>query len=124
MKFFEDKVIIVTGASSGIGKVTAIRFSESGDFKNQDAVNKLSNAFKMIKEVYPNIAIYGYTARRDLSFTELKKYATVQGSGFIVSNSFKAVETIDNSKPKCAMDCKKCNLCLFPLGIEIQVKKH
>jgi len=104
--------------------ITAIRFSEAGDFASQDMVAKMTEVFKYIKSRFPNIAIYGYTARKDLNFTELMKYATIQGSGFMLSNQFQVVETIDTKKPYCCCDCKACNMCQFANGDLIQVKKH
>ena len=105
-------------------KVKALRFSEAGDFYNQANLYKFTQVCQLIKAKLPELRIYGYSARHDLDFTELKKYAVIQGSGFVISNAFTVVNEIDTSKPFCKGDCKTCNLCQFETGLNIQVKKH
>ena len=103
--------------------VKEIRFSEAGDFESQAMVDKMAAVFKGIKEIFPNMVIYGYSARKDLDFTELQKYATVNGSGYMVSNNFKVMksDTIDYTKPYCGGDCHNCDLCKVSREITIQV---
>ena len=102
--------------------ITEIRFSEAGDFLNQDEVNKFTDVFTSMKENFPNIRIYGYTARKDLNFANMVKVAVVNGSNAMISNHYKIVDKIDKSKPYCNGDCTKCNLCKIERGITIQVK--
>lgn len=92
--------------------ITCFRFSEAGDFANQAAVDKMTEVCKLLKA--GGIACYGYTARKDLDFTELKKFATVQGSGFMVSNNFKFIPkggTTEGCDVTCAGDCRICSIC-------------
>ena len=102
-------------------RLTAVRFSEAGDFRHQQDVDKMTRVFSIVKEKFPDIKIYGYTSRSDLDFKELMKYAVVQGSGFMLSNCFKVVRKIDKSKAYCNDDCRTCNLCQFANGLKIQV---
>ena len=105
-------------------KVKALRFSEAGDFYNQENLDKFTKVCELIKTELPELRIYGYSARYDLNFSVLKKYAVIQGSGFVISNAFTVVNEIDKNKPFCKGDCKTCNICQFETGLNIQVKKH
>ena len=104
--------------------VDCIRFSEAGDFTDQGALDKFTEICLLVKQAYPSIRIYGYSARYDLDFTELKKIAVIQGSGFMISNNFYVVKEINTEKPYCSGDCKACNMCQFATGLNIQVKQH
>jgi hypothetical protein len=92
--------------------IKQFRFSEAGDFANQAAVDKMAEICKLLKA--GGIACYGYTARKDLDFTELKEVATIQGSGFMVSNNFKFIpkgEKAEGCDVTCAGDCRICSIC-------------
>lgn len=104
--------------------VTRFRFSESGDFRSQKDVDKMADVCKVLSS--QGIKCYGYTARKDLDFSGLMKYATVQGSGFMLTNMFTAVskENVNKKQPVCAGDCKKCSLCITGKNLSIQVIKH
>jgi len=104
--------------------VDAIRFSEAGDFSNQAMVDKLMVVFSLIKKAFPKIRIYGYTARKDLNFTELMKFATVNGSNKMISNEFKAVDTFTDGNLHCQCNCDTCTLCHVAKGRIIEVLKH
>ena len=103
-------------------EVRYFRFSESGDFKSQKDVNKMVEIAKLLKE--ESIITYGYTARRDLDFKELSKYAVVQGSGFMVNNQFVPVKEFEGGKPRCVGNCRDCRLCKISMGKQIQVIEH
>ena len=99
-----------------------LRFSEAGDFRSQADVDKMSDVAENLKPF--GIRVYGYTARRDLDFSKVSDNLTVNGSAFMVHNKFTAVKGIDSAKPVCAGNCRSCNLCKVPRGIEIQVEYH
>ena len=104
-------------------KVRYLRFSESGDFKNQAAVNKMSAISDLMDK--RNIKVYGYTARKDLDFSNISANMAVNGSGFMVSNNFYPVDKFSSSdKYRCLGDCRKCNICKTPHNINIAVEKH
>lgn len=105
-------------------KITKVRFSEAGDFRNQKDVNKMSEVAKILK--YAGIIVYGYTARKDLDYTNVSDNMVITGSGFMVHNSFTAVpkETLNKYKHVCKMDCSICNLCAKRKGIKIYAPLH
>lgn len=101
-----------------------LRVSEAGDFKSQVDVDKL---FAIATYLQPSgIVVYAYTARRDLNFTLAPDNCVLQGSGFMIHNSFTAVpkEEFATAKIKCPGDCGKCGLCKHKLYNEIYVKEH
>ena len=104
--------------------VKAFRFSESGDFRSQKDVDKMTTVCKILKS--QGVKCYGYTARSDLKFKELMKVASVQGSGFMLTNEFTATpkDKIDHSKPVCKGDCSICNMCVTGKGLKIQMIEH
>lgn len=97
-----------------------VRFSESGDFSAQRDVDKL----KGVARNMPDVVFYGYTARRDLEYNDIPNNLIINGSGFIVSNSFTAVDRILEEHTSCPGDCRECNLCKDARGIEIKVLYH
>jgi len=105
--------------------IKEFRFSEAGDFKDQSAVNKMAAICEILKE--SGIACYGYTTRKDLDLNELKKFATVQGSGFMVSNEFRYIpkgQSMDDCDYVCAGDCRICSACWTCNGLTIACPQH
>ena len=86
-----------------------IRFNESGDFRGQSDVDKLFDVCLKYREIDGNMGFYGYTARKDLDFDNKPSNLTVNGSGFMLDNCFKAVDKPDKSD--CINDCLNCDLC-------------
>ena len=104
-------------------KTSMLRFSVVGDLKDQASVNKFTEACRLIKNEIP-ITIYGYTAMHHLDFTELMKYATVNGSDFMLSNSIRVVDTFSKQADiECTDNCAKCNACMVPKGYNIEIIK-
>lgn len=107
-------------------KMKAFRFSEAGDFDSQDDVDKMSEVCAILSEA--GVKCYGYTARKDLDYSELKLFASVQGSGFMVTNEFRLLKTqaeADSFKGLiCPADCRTCSACVVAKGIVIGVKGH
>jgi hypothetical protein len=96
------------------------RFSESGDFRTQEDVDKMSELAELLKK--DKVRVYGYTARSDLNYRNISNNIIVNGSGFMVSNSFTAT-----LKPKgivCGGNCRVCKKCKSARGLKIQVKIH
>lgn len=99
--------------------VQYLRFSESGDFRTQSDVNKMDELARLVKK--SGLKTYGYTARQDLDFSKVK-HMTVNGSGFMVHNQFTA--TSNPSGTICPLNCRNCNMCKQPQGLNIEVKYH
>ena len=103
-------------------KVDTLRFSEAGDFPSQKDVDKFVKVATMLKR--RGFSVYGYTARRDLDFSKLMKAAVVQGSGFMLSNNFKVVDSPSGKHKVCAGDCSICSLCRTAGKKVVEVVKH
>jgi len=109
-------------------KTKYVMFNESGDFNN------ISDYFKLedIAVEFPKITFYGYTARKDLMENIAKHYEIISdtppdnliinGSGFMLSNEFRAVDELSGEHAVCKGDCRKCNLCKKNRGIIIEEK--
>jgi hypothetical protein len=99
-----------------------IRFNESGDFYGQRDVNKL----KAIAKMLPWFTFYGYTARKDLSYTSLPANLCINGSNWRRGkmNSFTAVPEYTGDNPICAGDCRICGLCKKANSLTIECKLH
>jgi hypothetical protein len=100
-----------------------LRISESGDFKNQSDVNKLSEIANLLKG---KLKVYTYTARKDLDFSNISDNLVINGSGFMIHNNFYVYrnesEIID--KYICKGNCLKCTLCKTAKNRNIGVKLH
>ena len=101
-------------------KVKYIRFSEAGDFKDQNDVNKLA----ALARIMPDYTFYGYTARQDLSFKNVPDNVVIQGSGFRVHNTFNVIFKPVPSSITCPGNCRDCNLCKVRKNININVLAH
>lgn len=100
-----------------------LRFSEAGDFRHQEDVNKMSRIAELIAP--HGIKVYGYTARNDLDYSRVSSNMTVNGSGFMVHNSFTAAASVDPGKELvCPGNCRICDKCKEHNGLEIKVKYH
>ncbi len=100
--------------------VRYIRLSEAGDFEEQRDVDKTKDIARRMSEVI----IYVYTARRDLRYTRLPSNLIVNGSGFMVSNQFTAVDRVRDNETICPGDCRTCDLCKTSGGVDIKVRYH
>lgn len=116
------KAFMVVAKSKKKTHIQYFRFSEAGDLRHQEDADKLANvAYYLSSE---GITTYGYTARRDLDLTKLMGNAIVNGSGFMASNQFKAVEERTHKNPFCPGSCRGCRLCKIRHGREIEVLIH
>ena len=99
-----------------------IRFSEAGDFRNQDDIEKL----KRIATYIPTVIFYGYTARKDLDFHDLPDNLIINGSGFMLHNSFSVISKKDKDHYPivCHGNCGSCVLCKTKSYEEIKVPIH
>jgi hypothetical protein len=92
---------------------TALRLNESGDFRSQADVNKASEIARVLS--HRGIVVYGYTARKDLDFSNVHPNLVINGSGFKVHGEFRMVMS-KADKPEgygmCCGDCRKCKRCL------------
>ena len=102
-----------------------LRFSEAGDFYEQADVDKMRGIADYILESNSPLLMYGYTARSDLDFSGFPKNIVVNGSGFMLDNTFMVVDELsDNTRFHCPGDCRICNLCKHNSHKLIEVKKH
>ena len=93
-----------------------LRFSEAGDFKDQVGLDKFTTACFHLKLWYDcDLTIYGYSARRDLDFTELMKVASVNGQEFMLTNKIVVKVPPKNAKHICPGNCRICNYCKRPV---------
>lgn len=110
-------------------KIRFLRISEAGDFRTQADVNKLSEIAEILS-CY-GVPVYCYTARKDLDFSNVSKFLTVNGSGFMVHNNFMPVSRNAKSstglieqKYGCLADCNICSKCTRRGNKVITVKIH
>jgi hypothetical protein len=105
-----------------VGKrVSYFRFSVSGDFPGQRDVDFMARFCKVLKQA--GIKSYGYTARRDLDFSDLRKIAVLNGQNHLQSNKYIVHrDSIPKSANyvcpgKCGPDT--CMICAEKRGINI-----
>ena len=109
-------------------RVKMLRFSEAGDFRNQADVDKFARVAKILHE--NNITVYGYVADDELDYSELMKYATVNGTGFMATNEIRIVDEYsdDPTTIKCPTaehgKCLRCSACAYAKGRIIEIPKH
>jgi len=103
-------------------EIKYIRFSEAGDFKNQEDIEKLKNIALQI----PGIIFYGYTARSDLNFNNRPDNLIINGSGFMLDNSFTVIPKKDKDKYPivCSGICRDCLLCKVKSKLDIKIPIH
>lgn len=97
-----------------------LRYNAFGDFVNQEQVDKMNEIAKILGEY--GIITYGYTARKDLNFSNRCRWFIVNGSGFMIDNNFDItwdedeVDCLSNKKVighkedqhYCGKECVKC----------------
>ena len=96
-----------------------LRISESGDLRNQADVFKLSRIAHALGR--KGIKTYVYTARSDLDFSRVSRYLTVNGSGFMVHNEYRAVKGLPAKETVCPNKAK-CKLCKVRGGVTVLTK--
>ncbi len=103
-----------------------IRVSEAGDFRSQLDVEKLSKVADLVWSEPNSAKFYVYTARKDLDFSKISPNLVVNGSGFVVNNSFTAVpkKGIEKYSTICPGNCRGCDLCKSAAGLQIKVRIH
>lgn len=109
-QFIVDILKIARNKRSSVIKF--VRFSESGDFRTQADVDKMSVIAEGLKR--HGIRVFTYTARQDLCFNGVSDNLVVNGSSFMIHNSFTAVQKGYGEMPeekRCAGDCRACSLC-------------
>ena len=102
-------------------EIKYLRFSEAGDFRTQADIEKISTIADLLREY--NVRVYGYTARKDLTFTGISDNMTVNGSGFMIHNNFKAVKKA-KTKLVCIGSCIRCKLCTVRHGETVEIVIH
>lgn len=104
-------------------KIKYIRFSEAGDFTTQEDVDKMSDLANDLSLI--DVRVYGYTARKDLDFSDVSDNMIVNGSDFMVHNNFYTVEEFTaKDKNRCIGNCRICDLCKDNNQLNIAVKYH
>lgn len=102
-------------------EIKYIRFSECGDFRDQADVDKLFEVAKLVP-----LPFYGYTARKDLDFSKAPDNVIINGSGFMIHNSFTVVpkKEIENYNVVCKGKCELCGQCRVKSFAEIKIAMH
>lgn len=109
-------------------EVFFIRFSEAGDFKTQEDVDKMVEIAWCLKQDLPEVIMYGYTARKDLCFVDRPSNLVIQGTYFKIDNMF--IPTVPKvydkltKVVKCKGACEGCLLCKTSTGEKIYVRQH
>lgn len=103
-------------------RVKYLRFSEAGDFRTQGDVDKMSELADYLNTF--GIRVYGYTARCDLDFSRVSSNMVVNGSGFMVHNSFTAVAKGSQQSLMCPGNCRNCKICKENHQFAISVELH
>ena len=118
-----DLVDMLTRARPA-GSIKYLRFSEAGDFRDQVDVDKMSKVAHMLA-MY-GVRVYGYTARSDLDYTKVHENMVVNGSGFMVHNSFTATKgpAVAAMGLVCPGDCRECHMCKSRNQLAIKVIEH
>jgi len=103
-----------------------IRISESGDFRNQNDVDKAIEMAVEMKILKPDILIYCFTARSDLDFNNRPDNLIINGSAFMLDNSFTVIpkEESGQYRYQCGGDCRVCDLCKYQNNLDIKVVEH
>lgn len=101
--------------------VSYVRFNESGDFYGQEDVEKLKEIARRVP-----LTIYGFTARSDLKYEGLPDNLVINGSSFMIDNSFTAVpeSEISSEDVVCEGNCRECDKCKNKSGLDIKVVFH
>jgi len=100
-----------------------VRLSEAGDFRTQADVEKANRLAILLSAI--NIRMYGYTARKDLNFTNLHDNFVMNGTNFMIDNSFNPVPMITGKLDAvCDGDCPNCTLCKVKEHKNIEIKMH
>jgi hypothetical protein len=116
------KQIVEKVGRKKIVKIKYLRISEAGDFRSQEDLNKISEIADLLEK--DGIRVYGYTARTDLNYSNISKNLVMNGSYFMVDNSFVPVRQYTEGGVKCQGNCRICNLCKEKNGVAIENKFH
>jgi len=103
-----------------------VRIGESGDFRNQEDLDKAFKFAMYLSKLQSDVIIYGFTARSDLDFSKRPENYVINGSGFMIDNSFNVApkSELDKYENVCAGNCRNCDLCKHKLGLDIYVGIH
>lgn len=114
--------ILSTAKAKKSKTIKYLRFSEAGDFRSQADVDKMS-AIAEYLSIF-DIRVYGYTARQDLDFSHVHPNMVVNGSSFMVHNSFTPVAKGTQTSLLCPGNCRNCKLCKENHQFSISVTLH
>jgi hypothetical protein len=125
---FNERIIHLNGyrEKNGGELIKYIRIGESGDFRHQADVDKSFRIANHLANMQPELTIYGFTARMDLNFEKRPWNYTLNGSAFMIDNSFTVVpkDTLKFFENVCAGNCRICDLCKEKKGLSIYVGIH
>lgn len=112
-------IISILKIGKNSDRIRYIRFSESGDFKNQDDIDKLDKVAQLVGKVHcprgkNSLIWYGYSARSDLDFSRVKKLL-VKGSNHDQGNNgiviVRSLTKAEKSKKSIVIDGKRHLVC-------------
>lgn len=110
--------------------ISYVRVSEAGDFRSQADVEKLT---KVAELLYDEVIFYGYTARKDLNYTGIGGSLVLNGTNFMIDNTFVPAPTATvalkmiTPGPRefvCQGNCPTCNHCKIAGNKTIYVEYH
>ena len=92
MKWTNNKTILITGATNGIGKAAAIKFAESAKsiaftYRNEELAEDLKNE---IKKINPNLSINGF-------FCDFSVQDSIRECADKIKNDLKAIDLLINN---------------------------
>ena len=92
MKWTNNKTILITGATNGIGKAAAIKFAESAKsiaftYRNEELAEDLKNEMKKIN---PNLSINGF-------FCDFSVQDSIRECADKIKNDLKAIDLLINN---------------------------
>jgi len=92
MKWTNNKIILITGATNGIGKAAAIKFAESAKsiaftYRNEELAEDLKNEMQKIN---PNLSINSF-------FCDFSVQDSIRGCADKIKNDLKAIDLLINN---------------------------
>ena len=92
MKWINNKTILITGATNGIGKAAAIKFAESAKsiaftYRNEELAEDLKNEMQKIN---PNLSINSF-------FCDFSVQDSIRGCADKIKNDLKAIDLLINN---------------------------
>ena len=119
----EEMVGVFVG-ERGARPVRYLRVNVASDFHDQGEVDKLARMARLLKGL--GVKVYGYTRRADLDFSRLRRVATINGAGFMLSNRYNTIDadtffSLPSGWTRCPGKCGLglCERCMESRGLTV-----